>query len=80
MAEYIKRGLPIEFDKLPYVKMPEGHSEYWVGKNHSGLPPNLPEDTDNRRPSFAHGGAVKKGSYTVPRMCGGGKVLKTWNK
>ena len=22
----------------------------------------------------------KKGSYTVPKMCGGGKVLKSWSK
>jgi hypothetical protein len=22
----------------------------------------------------------KKGSYTVPKMCGGGKVIKTWSK
>jgi len=23
---------------------------------------------------------LKKGSYTVPKMCGGGKVIKSWSK
>lgn len=29
---------------------------------------------------YARGGAVKKGSYTTPQMCGGGKVIKSWGR
>lgn len=29
---------------------------------------------------YARGGAVKKGSYTVPQMCSGGKVIKTYGR
>ena len=28
----------------------------------------------------AKGGMVKKGSYNVPQMCKGGKVIKSWSK
>jgi len=29
---------------------------------------------------YAQGGMVKKGSYTTPQMCSGGKVIKSWGK
>ena len=29
---------------------------------------------------YAQGGLVKKGSYNVPQMCKGGKVIKSWSK
>jgi hypothetical protein len=78
MAEYKMRGLPIEFDKLPLVKMPEGHLEYWTGKNHSGLPPRLPEGSDNTRPNFNKGGKVQKHgtSTSVAGLCRDTKTIK----
>ena len=29
---------------------------------------------------YSRGGAVKGGSYSVPAMCKGGKVIKSWSK
>ena len=70
MADYYKRGLKIDFDQLPLIKMPEGHLEYWIGKNHPGLPPNLPEGVENTRPNFADGGTVEH--FDTGGMSGGG--------
>jgi hypothetical protein len=38
-----------------------------------GIPQSVASD-------FVAADQQKKGSYTVPQMCGGGKVLKSWSK
>lgn len=49
--------------------------ERW-SKTSPGSPPD-PEDLSLKLRAPPE---PKKGSYTVPKMCGGGKVLKTWSK
>ena len=49
--------------------------ERWSKAGRMGYDPDLPT------PSIkGEDYPPKKGSYTVPRMCAGGKVLRTWSK
>jgi hypothetical protein len=49
--------------------------ERWGRVGRMGFDPDAPPPASIKGESYP-----KKGSYTVPQMCGGGKVIKTWSK
>ena len=52
--------------------------ERWSKIGRMGLDPDTPPTTFKSLDEETK--QIKKGSFSVPKMCSGGKVLKTWSK
>lgn len=64
MADYYKRGLKIEFDKMPkYVD--DGVTSY-RGKDDKGLPKSLPVNITE--PTFSKGGRVTGATHYASKV------------
>lgn len=67
MADSSKSSLTAGLDKWA------ADPERWSSVGRMGYDPDAPQ------PSMKGDPMPKKGSYTVPKMCAGGKVMKSWS-